>query len=195
MQMCNILSSLKKPSSIGSVVKPHLSEEMLINKHCHHGSVNKPRGSVSVMAWPCHTRVSMLSCENLKGHRESTAEGGSLILAQQPRTSFSDSQLLCLSSLPFVSHWLDFCLTVCLHPPLPCMSTSESKHMSLHLVNNLLEEANEKCAGLLGEKFRGLSRGLLPVGATRKWDTREGDTKVEKEGKMMWQRTIRDLCS
>lgn len=26
----------------------------------------------------------------------------------------------------------------------------------------LLEEANEKCAGLLGEKFRGLSRGLLP---------------------------------
>ncbi len=26
-----------------------------------------------------------------------------------------------------------------------------------------LEEAKEKCAGVLGEKFRGLSRGLLPV--------------------------------
>lgn len=26
----------------------------------------------------------------------------------------------------------------------------------------LLEEANEKWAGLLGEKFRGLSSGLLP---------------------------------
>lgn len=48
-------------------------------------------------------------------------------------------------------------------------------------MNNLLEEAKEKCAGLLGEKFRGLSRGLLPVGTTRKRDAGEGDTKVEKE--------------
>lgn len=30
------------------------------------------------------------------------------------------------------------------------------------LPSALLEEANEKCAGLLGEKLRGLSSGLLP---------------------------------
>lgn len=34
-------------------------------------------------------------------------------------------------------------------------------------MSDLLEEANEKCAGLLGEKFLGLSRGLLPEGTAR----------------------------
>lgn len=45
---------------------------------------------------------------------------------------------------------------------------------------------NEKCAGLLGEKFRGLSRGLLPGGdnetstddETHKRDTNTGVTVV-----------------
>lgn len=32
---------------------------------------------------------------------------------------------------------------------------------------HLREEANEKWAGVLGEKLRGLSRGLLPVGEMR----------------------------
>jgi len=53
----------------------------------------------------------------------------------------------------------------------------------LSLSTDLLEEANEKCAGLLGEKFRGLSRGLLPVGATRQEQriTHKRETKVSEK--------------
>lgn len=36
-----------------------------------------------------------------------------------------------------------------------------------HSGTYLLDEAKEKCAGVLGEKFRGLSRGLLPVSIER----------------------------
>lgn len=43
----------------------------------------------------------------------------------------------------------------------------------------LVVVANEKCAGLLGEKFRGLSKGLLPARTTRQ--TGEGEIKMGKE--------------
>lgn len=116
----------QKPSSIRSIVKPHLSEKMLIHKHCHHSSVNKLRGSVSVMAWPCHTWVNMLACENLQGHRESTAEGGSLVLRRaRPRTTATHLVLWFTYSVspPFpLSHndLTSVSLFVCPHPPPPC---------------------------------------------------------------------------
>lgn len=47
---------------------------------------------------------------------------------------------------------------------------------------NLLEEAKEKCAGLLGEKLRGLSSGLLPAAAqTEVREERETDTERDRE--------------
>lgn len=65
---------------------------------------------------------------------------------------------------------------------------------------HLREEANEKWAGVLGEKLRGLSRGLLPAGERRDLGSSDhqnrlpGTAHPSKVGSRKYSR-LRPFCS
>lgn len=83
-------------------------------------SVTKQRGAVNVMAWPCHTWVTLLRCENLRVQREALQNVWDLS-QQHICTSCSTGAHTCSLSLPsvtFASHRLFLSVSISLSIPL-----------------------------------------------------------------------------
>lgn len=151
------------------------------------------------MSWPRRTRVSLLHCENLRRRRGGSLLPGTCETSHNNRSTprlFSDAHLfsllpsLCLtltwllSLSPLRSHFLSLShlrqqkqmkVNVCNHTQYISIYIYILYIYEVMQSSDLLEEANEKCAGLLGEKFRGLSSGLLPAGTRTQND--HGKTK------------------
>ena len=110
---CNILCKQKNPPPTADS-QTHTFMATRPRTQCHQSSVNKHGGPVNVMAWPCHSWVSLLHCEDLCVQREAPPAPRDVrdLSQQQIHTS---SALWCSLAPspphPFVSRWLHSCLS------------------------------------------------------------------------------------